>query len=354
MQWWVVLSCSVVAIIHMTSHSISSYASVANRRHVLVRQIISRRRGYSDSIHISSNKCSFNHLQRSHDVRGRRCGVYEVIASARYGTKFDDNDNDLIFSTNKDNDNVRSKQSSIIDIKRFILFNALAIILALGANFIGITSTLMSITNPEYFRSLKLDELYAINDFRRYSDADDKYEFVFPSDWVQDRTILLANIRDREIPQMMRKNKGSSTPKPDVAYGPMNTNGKENVSVIKSQVMPGFSIREVLGSPKEAAEYLLSNKIAPAASGKQYNLLDAREEIKDGRLYYIFEYTLEDDARNIHQHTVSVITNRGTELYTLTATAPIGVWDQDPSRLMQIAASFQLTGQSPLIPVGFY
>jgi len=301
-----------------------------------------------------------NHLQRLHNVRGhntvQRCGVYELITSARYGTKFDDNDNDLIFSNNKDNDNVRSKQSSIIDIKRFVLFNALAIALALGANFIGVTSTLMSISNPEYFRSLKLDELYAINDFRRYSDADDKYEFIFPSDWVQDRTILLANIRDREIPQMMRKNNrgGSSTPKPDVAYGPMNTNGKENVSVIKSQVMPGFSIREVLGSPREAAEYLLSNKIATAASGKQYNLLDAREEMKDGRLYYVFEYTLEDDARNVHQHTVSVITNRGTELYTLTATAPMGVWDQDPSRLIQIAASFQLTGQSPLIPVGFY
>lgn len=341
---------------------ISSYAAIASRRHVLVRQIISSnsRRGYIDSGHntcSSSNTCCLN--QRSHDVRGRHSsGLYEVINSACYGTKFDDNDNDLIFSTNKDNDNVRSKQSSIIDIKRFVLFNALAIVLALGANFIGITSTLMSITKPEYFRSLKLDELYAINDFRRYSDSDDKYEFIFPSDWVQDRTILLANIRDRELPQMMRKNNkrsGSTTPKPDVAYGPMNTNGKENVSVIKSQVMPGFSIREVLGSPREAAEYLLSNKIAPVASGKQYNLLDAREETKeDGRLYYVFEYTLEDDVRNVHQHTVSVITNRGTELYTLTATAPIEVWDQDPSRLMQIAASFQLTGQSPLIPVGFY
>lgn len=42
----------------------------------------------------------------------------------------------------------------------------------------------------------------------------------------------------------------------------------ENVSLVKSELMPGFSLRKTLGEPKEAAEKLLSTVIAPPDSGK--------------------------------------------------------------------------------------
>jgi hypothetical protein len=47
-----------------------------------------------------------------------------------------------------------------------------------------------------------------------------------------------------------------------------NVEVRENLSVIRSSVLPGFSLRGTLGSPNEAADRLLSSVIAPAASGK--------------------------------------------------------------------------------------
>lgn len=47
--------------------------------------------------------------------------------------------------------------------------------------------------------------------------------------------------------------------------------GLENVSVVKSQVMEGFSLRGTLGGPREAAEKLLSTFIAPPDSGTCYH-----------------------------------------------------------------------------------
>lgn len=44
--------------------------------------------------------------------------------------------------------------------------------------------------------------------------------------------------------------------------------GIENVSVVKSELMPGFSLKRTLGDPKEAAEKILSTVIAPPDSGE--------------------------------------------------------------------------------------
>ena len=88
------------------------------------------------------------------------------------------------------------------------------------------------------------------------------------------------------------------------------------MSVIKSKVLPGFSMRGTLGEPQEAAEFLLKNSIAPPASGKTFELIGATQE-GPGETY-IFEYTVkkEDSAGNIvfNQHSVSVIVSKGTDL----------------------------------------
>jgi len=47
--------------------------------------------------------------------------------------------------------------------------------------------------------------------------------------------------------------------------------GRENLSVIRSSVMIGFSLHGTLGEPAEAAERLLSSAIAPPGSGKLAN-----------------------------------------------------------------------------------
>ena len=70
-----------------------------------------------------------------------------------------------------------------IDPVRFISYNLLAVALALGANFLGVTSLLMSNSNPDYFRSIGLDQLYETGGYRRYSSPEQKYQFMYPSTW---------------------------------------------------------------------------------------------------------------------------------------------------------------------------
>ena len=92
-----------------------------------------------------------------------------------------------------------------IDINRFISFNLLAIVLALGANFVGVTSNLMTNTSPEFFRSLKLDQLYQIDGYFRFVENEDGYEFQYPDNWMADQTVTLANARERELPKAIRE-----------------------------------------------------------------------------------------------------------------------------------------------------
>ena len=227
---------------------------------------------------------------------------------------------------------------------RFISYNLLALVLALGANFLGVTSTIMSNTNPEYFRSLQLDQLYAIGGYRRYSSPEQKYSFIYPSSWEQDRAVLAQKLRLRELPASLQKPVGNTGP--DVALGPSKgsipRSNRNNVSVIKSKVLPGFSLKKTLGEPQEAAEFLLKNSIAPPTSGKTYSLLNAHSKGEE----YIFEYIVQKvDAYGkpvFNQHSISVIANRGTDLYTCTVVAPEQDWVSRADAATVIAESFQV------------
>ena len=91
----------------------------------------------------------------------------------------------------------RNISAGSFDIRRFVTFNALALILAIGANFLGMTSSILTSSNPEFFRSIKLDQLYSIGGFRRYVNSENKYEFIFPNRWLVDQSILLSSINNR-------------------------------------------------------------------------------------------------------------------------------------------------------------
>ena len=99
--------------------------------------------------------------------------------------------------------------------------------------------------------------------YRRESSSEDKYSFIFPDSWVIDQSVYLNRVRKNELPVSLRR---SASVMPEVAYGPVQGDGRENLSVIKSRVMPGFSLK-MMGTPQEAAERLLSTVIAPPQSG---------------------------------------------------------------------------------------
>ena len=252
-----------------------------------------------------------------------------------------------------------------IDLPRFVAYNLLAVALAFGSNFLGVTSAVMSATRPEYFRSARLDQLYSVGGFRRHVDVEDKYEYIFPENWLFDRSIMLADARERDMPKTLRDRKQAPV-RPDSAYGPDRGNGqpgdgRENLSVIKSNVMPGFTLEGTLGEPKEAAERLLQNVIAPSGSGKKYALINAYSDNYDGSPVYIFEYTVQKEASmsssnvpkgGFYQHSISAIMSRGTELFTLTGVAPESKWEDQKQTIKQIIESFRIA--SPTVPAGFY
>jgi hypothetical protein len=244
----------------------------------------------------------------------------------------------------------KDAQRAGIDPIRFISYNLLALVLALGANFLGITSTLMTNTDPDFFRNLGIDQLYDIGGFRRYSASDNKYSFMFPSQWEQDRSILAKKLKLNELPTKLRDASGNTGP--DVALTPIKgsvpRSNRNNVSVIKTKVLPGFSMKGTLGDPKDAAEFLLRNSIAPASSGKTYQLISARGD-KDPGLggdRYTFEYVVKkaDKDGNLlfNQHSLSVIMSRGTDLYTLTVVSPEQDWPERGLAAAQVASSFEL------------
>eukprot|EP01041_Mallomonas_annulata_P013231 gene13231-27995_t len=267
-------------------------------------------------------------------------------------------DEEKIFTDSKDSnslifgkeDEVTDSRRQGLDIRRFLLFNGLALAIALGGNFLGITSTIMSTTSPDFFRAAKIDQIYPIGGYKRYVDSSDQFEFKFPETWLPDQSIILARARNQELPQSLRERK-SERMGPSVAYGPPGGNGKENLSVIKSQVMPGFSLQGTLGEPRDAAIFLLSNIIAPESSGKTYEIINTFENIRNGNPSYTFEYTIRK-GENFYQHSISVIMSRGTELYTMTVVSPENKWSTVSNTIKEVANSFQFT--SSVVPAYFY
>jgi len=127
----------------------------------------------------------------------------------------------------------------------------------------------------------------------------------------------------------------------DVAYLSMD-NRLENLSMIKTKIEPEFSMKKNLGTPQEAATYLLDNVIAPQGSGKTYSLLNAYER-QNGQQYYVFEYTLKIANTAFFQHTISMVTAQKGDLYTFTLTVPEGKFNDYRQDAMEIISSLEVT-----------
>ncbi|CBN74878.1 conserved unknown protein [Ectocarpus siliculosus] len=235
--------------------------------------------------------------------------------------------------------------------ERFVRYSLLGGAVALGGNLFGVTSALLGSVAPEASRDLRVDLLFPIGGFKRFYSPEDGYEFMYPDTWVGDSGLALRRQRDLEDLRaspaaVARARQRRSSSAPEVAFGPQGGDGIENVSVVKSELMPGFSLKRTLGDPKEAAEKILSTVIAPPGSGREWELLEAFEDNREpGGLVYQFEYRVQGQRIRKPMRNVGVVAARGSTLFTVTVLAPEESWGGKGGRgekFRQMANSFRL------------
>ncbi|KAJ1692133.1 hypothetical protein LUZ63_008831 [Rhynchospora breviuscula] len=228
--------------------------------------------------------------------------------------------------------------------RRLVVGAGAASLLAIGANFGGVTSFLLGIS-PNTGRALRLDVLYPVTGFTRCFDLANAF-----ASWVGDQTLLYREAskaesqRSLDPPPLINglKRPTRNFSEPIAAFGPPGSNGELNVSVIVSPVPLDFSI-EAFGSPKEVGEAVL-RRIAKSRRGTDIKatLINAtlREDPKNGVNYYKLEFKVEGPS--FCRHNVAVCCARDGKLYTLNAQAPESGWSQVKKDFFQIADSFNL------------
>ncbi|MQL71970.1 hypothetical protein Taro_004283 [Colocasia esculenta] len=243
--------------------------------------------------------------------------------------------------------------------RRLLAGAGTAALVALGANFAGVTSFLLGFY-PDLGRRLKLDALYPVGGYSRCLEPTDGFEFLYPSSWVGDQTLLYraaeraeaqrqleypsSPLADAGQPQRPRRRLGSVS-EPVVALGPPGSNGELNVSVIVSSVPLDFSI-EAFGGPKEVGEAVLRTITAGSRRGADVTatLVDSavrRDPAREQVDYYKLEFQVE--SLSFRRHNVAVCSAYGGKLFTLNAQAPESKWPAVREELYTIADSFRLT-----------
>lgn len=237
--------------------------------------------------------------------------------------------------------------------RRLVVGATTAAAAAVGANFGGVTSFLLGLS-PELGRSLRLDVLYPVGGFTRCLDSDNGFEFIYPSSWVGDQTLLYREAKKAELQRSLDPpplpNRGSpSGPRnisePVAAFGPPGSNGELNVSVIVSTVPRDFSI-ETFGSPKDVGEVVL-RRIARTRRSPDINatLIDAAVREDAGRVkYYKLEFRVESPS--FRRHNVAVCCVRDGRLYTMNAQAPESAWKAVQKEFLAMADSFGLVSDA--------
>ena len=223
--------------------------------------------------------------------------------------------------------------------------------IAIGANFLGVTTALLS-RNEDLSRALRLDLLYSTNGFRREYNASKGYEFVYPNEYLADQTIAKRNAirkaRSLDLPSL--NSIGRVVGEPESAFGPMGGDGEENVSVIVQNAGRGktssFSL-ERFGSADEQATWLLDNVLAKEGSGKEGKLIAAEEREIDGVVYYEFEYTIR--SANWFRRNIAVFAqNKKTgDIYSYVAQAPMDRWDAIGEKFKKSSQSFRVFQPKP-------
>lgn len=231
--------------------------------------------------------------------------------------------------------------------RRLLVGVGSASLVAVGANFGGITSFLLGLS-PEIGRNLKLDVVYPIDGYNRCIDTNEGFEFIYPANWVGDQTLLYRAAKKKELersldPPPLNGRRRPNISEPVVAFGPPGSTGELNVSVIVSPVPQDFSI-EAFGGPEEVGEAVIrsitESTQRPDVKGSLIKA-SVREDFPRKAKYYELEFGVASPS--FRRHNVAVCCAAAGRLFTLNAQAPESVWPALQSSFYRIAHSFTLT-----------
>jgi len=231
--------------------------------------------------------------------------------------------------------------------------------LALGGNFLGVTSLVLERAVPEEtVARLQLDVLYPVGGFKRCV-VPDLFTFVYPDAWLADVTVARRRAarqeaaRDGRAPATLRiAGQVVDIAEPQAAFGPRGGSGETNVSVIAAPIQPGFRLSS-FGGPREVAAFLLGSVLAPEGSGRAATLVDASEARDAGGLeYYTVEYRVQGtnppksaaDAagKPFDRRNVATFAARDNVLFTLNGQCPEADADATAPALRRAATTFRL------------
>ena len=247
----------------------------------------------------------------------------------------------------------------------FVTTTFLTIPLALGSNFLGVTSNLILSSPVPAVRSLSeslgLNTLYPdASGYKTYispkpasslvsSGRLARYKLTLPPSFVQDPSVNLARARATDPNREMRMRGGVGTI-PDVAFGPMGkidpvtrkSSSDVNISVITSAVDKSFNMDRILRGkePSEAGQVLIDTFLCGPGSGREGKLVEAKL-VKRGREMLSIEYVITKPSGK-RLRSISLLAPVGGELVTYTVVGREGEFDDDGGRLRRSAESFEI------------
>jgi len=149
-----------------------------------------------------------------------------------------------------------------------------------------------------------------------FASPDGRYAFLYPTGWTR-----------------VQVSGG-----PQVVFHDL-INSDETLSLVISEVSADRDL-EGLGSAVAVGEKLRRTVIAPEGSGRQAELVEAREREQQGHTFYDLEYAVHLSDRDRHE-LATVVADRG-RLYTFAASTNEARWNKVKGLFDQVIRSFSL------------
>ena len=149
-----------------------------------------------------------------------------------------------------------------------------------------------------------------------FKSPDGRYAFLYPTGWTR----------------------VAVTGGPAVVFHDL-INSDETVSLVVSDVDAEDDL-QTLGSAVAVGERLRREVIAPDGSGRDADLIEARERESDGHVFYDLEYAVHLQDRDRHE-LATVVVDRG-RLYTLATSTNEDRWPKVQALFESVISSFTL------------
>ncbi len=149
-----------------------------------------------------------------------------------------------------------------------------------------------------------------------FQSPDGRYAFLYPTGWTR------VQVSDG----------------PQVVFHDL-INSDETLSLVVSEVTPERDLSQ-LGSAVEVGETLRRSVISPEGSGRDAELVEAREREQGGHTYFDLEYRVHLADRDRHE-LATVVVDRG-RLYTFAASTNEARWTKVKDLFGVVIGSFTL------------